>query len=77
MTVKEYIDRIESYPEQIQNELLAAPIWNDTSCLGYCAIALENLGATEDQILKVIRELHDTMDTIEPEEAGMRLRELF
>lgn len=70
MTVEEYLAKIKSYPEHFQKELLTMPIWNDASCMGYCMIALQNLGATGEQIQEVIQELRVVMDAIEPGEAA-------
>ena len=75
MTVKDYIAQLESLPENIpdafKREMMNVSIWNEEACITYCAMALKNLGATQDEVRKVRQEMKGIMGMMDVEEASM------
>lgn len=76
MTVKEYIEKNKSLPDELQAVLLEqTDIWTNEACKGYLIKAMENCGKSIGEVYQVLSGLKNAFDTYSVEEAEQAWRD--
>lgn len=76
MTINEYLNELKKLPHKSPEGQSIADgmadimsIWSNDACVGYCQLAMEKAGITQDQAAEVLRQLRKTFDEVSIPEA--------
>ena len=78
MKIAEYKERIADTKKMINRTdgsslfdtlIDSAEIWNNNACKGYCILAMESAGCTQEQIRDVLRQFPDVFDFVSQDQA--------